>query len=275
MLEEIKSIIQERFNETIALNSVSRNVYTLRLPLFLLTGDEITISITLKRDSLILTNGMYKNIEKEISKHTSVKDVLKDYILNEKRFKASIDVNLVEQGIEHSLNLKKIINNFNGLEKMDLTNIILQYAFTIVQHYGYIYHYALLHAKEHQKKSAFKEAMINFVKNFSDEYKIKDYENKNIVYPHEYYNSGKFVFSGVRSKNALHEVIEDISDLISEGDANEGAILLDFTKNKNLNKTYLNKIEKRLKKRNISYIIVEEEDFNELENKLKDLKNGA
>lgn len=276
MLENMEKIIKTKFLESIKLKIENKTISTLRLPMFFTTGHEIIISLRKDNKNLIITNGVYKEISKEISNHISIKDVMKSYLLDDKRFSGSIKSNLTNNNIEHTLNLQKIIVNYIDLGEQNLSYEILNYCYAVIQHYNYIYNYSLAHGKEQERKKAFKNAMNNFVKTFNKEYEIKPYQNEETISSsNEYYNSNGIVFSGIRNKVNLLEAMEDLRDIVSEKDVNKGIILLDFIDKKiELNDSYLSIIEKKLKKKNIQCIRVKNDKLEELKSELQRTSDG-
>lgn len=259
--EIVLKYIRQKFIENIKITpKKEENLFTVTLPFYLGSGDPIIVSVRENLNEIILTNGIYKSL-RSIFKEKFEDDFEKS-ILDSKKYKSSVEKNLKAQNIEHTLNLKKKITY---IDEENLANEILVYSFCIKNHYDYIYYDLLKKEKKPRQESILSNAISTYVDKFNVESikkitKIEDFDfvsDKN-----NYYSVDNVLFSDVTNKVDFLDAKDDMLDMIEEINlrTKRGIILYDrITPKYKVSDDYIEKLRKRLKKKNIVMLEIQDE----------------
>lgn len=269
-LQEVITKIKKSYEILICGELDKENIFDISLPIFLNTGDAVNIKFEFLENDVVLTNTMYRSLERTLKNEFSYTELRKEYLINNEKFKSIISEILEPKDIKYSLMLEKKIE-LSEFEK-NLEFELFQYVFCITRYYNYVYDYIISHSREAVQVKAFNNEIKKFVKDFNSKIEnnkieeIKNGEYGTTSTYNQYYCREKIIITGINSKVHLLEALRDIDKIFLEKNSDKAYILIDSKKKNDLTKEY---IEKNLydpnKKELIPFYIEENSDMIEFE----------
>lgn len=270
-MKELEIELEKFYKKIIKIKHYKDNIYDINLPLFLDNGDKVDLTLQIiDKNTIILRNDLYKSIEKSIKDNVNnVSNIKKEYLLNEEKFKNIVENIIIENEIEYGLTLKKKII-FNGSYSSFVFEIF-KYSFCIIRYYNYIYNYIMIHSKDESQSKLLKDAIKKFITIFNDKNntKISKIEKEELNYSrNDYYGyNNEIVISGIGTKLSLHQVTDDIEELIDKKEYNRAIVFFEINKKNGLEK-YVDKKMKNINSKNLNIKIVKIENTNQIEEEL-------
>lgn len=270
-IKELEIELEKFYKKIIKINRYKDNIYDINLPLFLDNGDKVDLTLQIiDKNTIILRNDLYKSIEKSIKENVNnASNIKKEYLLNEEKFKNIVENIIIENEIEYGLTLKKTII-FDGFYSSFVFEIF-KYSFNIIRYYNYIYNYILIHSKDESQSKLLKDAIKKFITIFNDKNntKISKIEKEELNYSrNDYYGyNNEIVISGIGTKLSLHQVTDDIEELIDKKEYNRAIVFFEINKKNGLEK-YVDKKMKNINSKNLNIKIVKIESINQIEEEL-------
>lgn len=264
--KEILLKLQEKYTHLIQSKLYGEKFIDLSLPLVIDSGACIEMTIYRKEDKIIFINSLFKDVEEFISEYTNSQNIKKEYFLDEDKFSSLVKTVLNDNGIEHSLNLKKKINYTEDYEELIFE--IFNYAFNVSRYYNYIINYSIIYSRDESQVKALKNAMKNYVDNFNkknNNNQIIKVSKEDLLYAHnDYYKLEKTIVSGIGTKLALHQAIDEIEGMLGSEESDKAVILIKKSE-KNELITYIDKKNKKNKENKslIEYKLID--DFEQIE----------
>lgn len=265
-LQEIIIKIKKSYEMLICGELDKENIFDISLPIFLNTGDAVNIKFEFLENDVVLTNTMYRFLERKLKNNFSHTELRKEYLLNNEKFKPIIDEILGPQSIKYSLLLEKKIELSQFNERFEFE--LFQYIFCVTRYYNYVYDYILSRSRETVQVKAFNNEIKEFVKNFNSKMKknkIKEIGNGEYgttsAY-NEYYFKEKIIITGINSKVHLLEALRDIDRIFLQKKSDKAYILVDSKKKNDLTKEYIDKnLDAPPGKKLIPFYIEEDSDM--------------
>ena len=216
---DLKNTLLKFFQNLISVKEVSKKQLEISLPIFLNTGDAFDFIIEiLDEKNFYFKNTLYSRIEDSLKEYIVFYDFRKKYLLGKDKFKEIKNENLLKNGIEVSLDLKKRIIYSNN---ENLVFEIFKYTFSVIRYYNYIYDDFITRNKldKEKKGEIFKKEIENFVENYN-----KNKINKLTLLNDEiltsqnnsYYISSKEILTGVYDKIHFWESLNDFELILKK-----------------------------------------------------------
>jgi hypothetical protein len=253
--ELILNSFYDVYRNMIDVEKVTNKQFEISLPIFLNTGDTVSIILEELNNKYILKNTMYSRLEESLNKYIGFDDLRRKYLLGDKKFKELKKEKLKNNLINNSLFQEKEIS-LNS--KNDLLEEIFAYIFNTTTYYNFIYDYIIENLKNDNKILAFKETLENFVKNYNKKNKKNFSKIKNIDFTstyNSYYIDNNGILTGANNKFHFLEAIYDLEILDKKYKNN--LINIKILKGKgDLKEDYINKVlrDKKKLKDKISWI---------------------
>ena len=216
---DLKNTLLKFYQNLISVKEVSKKQLEISLPIFLNTGDAFDFIIEiLDEKNFYFKNTLYSRIEDSLKEYIVFYDFRKKYLLGKDKFKEIKNENLLKNGIEVSLDLKKRIIYSNN---ENLVFEIFKYTFSVIRYYNYIYDDFITRNKldKEKKGEIFKKEIENFVENYN-----KNKINKLTLLNDEiltsqnnsYYISSKEILTGVYDKIHFWESLNDFELILKK-----------------------------------------------------------
>lgn len=233
------------YKNLIEVKETSEKQLEISLPIFLSTGDAFDFIIEILDDrNLNFKNTLYSRIENALKEYITFYDFRKKYLLGKEKFKEIKTENLLNNGINLSLDLKKNIKYSND---ENLIFEIFNYSFSVVRYYNFIYDDFITRKKldKERKGYIFKKELENFVENLNKNKRDKLEVLKDDVLTSQnntYYISNKELLTGVYDKIHFWESLNDF-ELILEKLKNNKEIKIEkiFMLYEDIPKNYMKK----------------------------------
>lgn len=255
--KDIESQLLRIHSERVVVEELSGKKYTIDLPMFLDTGDTVTVFLEhIEKRRYCLSNNLYLSLEVSLERN----DILNSYLLKEDKFVAIKSKFLRDNYIIVSEFLEK---NFAYSSHENLAETIFQYAHFVKAYYNHVFHFIIAHQREGDKRNAFARAVANFFDTYYGETtkKIEKVESEDFISSSNYYKTKNSSYiSTANSKARIGEAIMDFETLKKTGGMKKGMILLEVTPSNNLSQVYVDKVASKLKAFGIDYMVFNDRD---------------
>lgn len=215
----LKKYLLDSYKNLIEIKEVSKKQLEVSLPIFLNTGDAFDFIIeALDEQNFTFKNTLYSRIENSLKEYIIFYDFRKKYLLGKDKYKEIKAENLLRNGINISLDLKKNIKYKND---ENLIFEIFSYSFSVIRYYNYIYDDFITKNKLDKEKKGyiFKKEIENFVENYNKN-KINKLELLNddmlTSQNNSYYINNKELLTGVYDKIHFWESLNDFELILNK-----------------------------------------------------------
>lgn len=215
----LKKYLLDSYKNLIEIKEVSKKQLEVSLPIFLNTGDAFDFIIeALDEQNFTFKNTLYSRIENSLKEYIIFYDFRKKYLLGKDKYKEIKAENLLKNGINISLDLKKNIKYKND---ENLIFEIFSYSFSVIRYYNYIYDDFITKNKLDKEKKGyiFKKEIENFVENYNKN-KINKLELLNddmlTSQNNSYYINNKELLTGVYDKIHFWESLNDFELILNK-----------------------------------------------------------
>lgn len=215
----LKKYLLDSYKNLIEIKEVSKKQLEVSLPIFLNTGDAFDFIIeALDEQNFTFKNTLYSRIENSLKEYIIFYDFRKKYLLGKDKYKEIKAENLLKNGINISLDLKKNIKYKND---ENLIFEIFSYSFSVIRYYNYIYDDFITKNKLDKEKKGyiFKKEIENFVENYNKN-KINKLELLNddmlTSQNNSYYINNEELLTGVYDKIHFWESLNDFELILNK-----------------------------------------------------------
>ncbi|WP_338960345.1 hypothetical protein [Fusobacterium nucleatum] len=215
----LKKYLLDSYKNLIEIKEVSKKQLEVSLPIFLNTGDAFDFIIeALDEQNFTFKNTLYSRIENSLKEYIIFYDFRKKYLLGKDKYKEIKAENLLKNGINISLDLKKNIKYKND---ENLIFEIFSYSFSVIRYYNYIYDDFITKNKLDKEKKGyiFKKEIENFVENYNKD-KINKLELLNddmlTSQNNSYYINNEELLTGVYDKIHFWESLNDFELILNK-----------------------------------------------------------
>lgn len=253
--EEVMNILQDITNI-----EEHKSYFEISLPIFL--DDSYRISLYLDKKQNIIYNNLYTVLEKSICENLGKqKDVVKDFLLNDKEF-SEIKETLLNFGID-----SKSLTLEYKLKDEDVAKQILIYSEMIKKYYNNLYNIILYRFETNKnKKHIYYDSFRKIIEEFKGKNKFKEVKYNGIS-DTPIYSNENITIAASKDFDTLAQFYIDLEDI---GYAFKDKKSFIFCNNYKINSTKSNFLKKKMEKKNINIVALGNiKSKNELKEKIE------